>query len=62
MTQADALAVVQGLTRKHFYKCMTTHADHRVRQDVYHGRWHSAVLYIKFQRVREYFVISFKEL
>lgn len=37
MGQADALAVVQTLTRQHFYKSMTTHADHRVWQDVYHG-------------------------
>lgn len=41
---------------------MTTHADHRVWQDVYHGQWHGAALYIKFQRAGEYFVVSFKEL
>lgn len=62
MSQADALAVVQTLTRKHFYKCMTTHADHRVWQDVYHGQWSGVSLYIKFQRAGEYFVVSFKEL
>ncbi len=37
MGQMDALAVVQTLTRKHFYKSMSTHADHRVWQDVYFG-------------------------
>lgn len=62
MGQTDALAVVQMLTRKHFYKCMTTHADHRVWQDVYHGQWSGVSLYIKFQRAGEYFVVSFKEL
>ena len=62
MAQADALAVVQGLARKDFYKSMTTHADHRVWQDVYHGQWNGAALYIKFQRAGEYFVVSFKEL
>ena len=36
MAQADALAVVQRLSHKDFYKSMTTHADHRVWQDVYH--------------------------
>jgi motility quorum-sensing regulator/GCU-specific mRNA interferase toxin len=41
---------------------MTTHADSRVWQDVYHGRWCGAALYIKFQYVGEYFVVSFKEL
>ncbi len=62
MAQADALAVVQRLSRKDFYKSMTTHADNRVWQDVYHGQWSEAALYIKFQRIREYFVVSFKEL
>lgn len=62
MAQLDALGVVQALTRKNFYKSMTTHADHRVWQDVYHGQWGDLSLYIKFQRVGEYFVVSFKEL
>ena len=62
MAQADALAVVQRLTRKGFCKSMTTHADHRVWQDVYHGHWSGAALYIKFQWAGEYFVVSFKEL
>lgn len=62
MAQADALAVVQSLTRNDFYKSMTTHADHRVWQDVYHGEWNGIALYIKFQRAGEYFVVSFKEL
>lgn len=62
MAQADALAVVRGLCRKDFFKSMTTHADHKVWQDVYHGQWHGVALYIKFQRVGEFFVVSFKEL
>ncbi|WP_124950047.1 type II toxin-antitoxin system MqsR family toxin [Sulfuriferula thiophila] len=62
MAQADALAVVQSLTRNDFYKSITTHADHRVWQDVYHGEWNGIALYIKFQRAGEYFVVSFKEL
>jgi motility quorum-sensing regulator/GCU-specific mRNA interferase toxin len=62
MAQADAVTVVQKLTRKNFYKSMTTHADHRVWQDVYHGQYKGVALYIKFQRVGVYFVVSFKEL
>jgi motility quorum-sensing regulator/GCU-specific mRNA interferase toxin len=31
------LAVVAALTRRAFYKSMTTYADHRVWQDVYHA-------------------------
>ncbi|MBU1689845.1 MAG: type II toxin-antitoxin system MqsR family toxin [Gammaproteobacteria bacterium] len=41
---------------------MTTHADHRVWQDVYHRQWNGTALYIKFQQAGEYFVVSFKEL
>lgn len=62
MAQADALAVVQCLGRKDFYKSMTTHGDHRVWQDVYHGQWGDIALYIKFQQAGGYFVVSFKEL
>jgi len=62
MSQENALTVVQALTRKDFYKSMTTIASHLVWQDLYHGQWNGAGLYIKFQRAGEYFVISFKEL
>lgn len=61
MGTADALSVVGGLTQAQFYKSMTTHHDHTVWQDVYHAEWKSKSLYVKFQRVGEYFVISFKE-
>ena len=61
LAQTDALAVVQGLTAVDFYKSMTTNADHRVWQDVYHAEWLEVGLYIKFQQAGEYFVISFKE-
>jgi motility quorum-sensing regulator / GCU-specific mRNA interferase toxin len=62
MGWADALSVVQGLRRADFYKSMTPHHDHRVWQDVYHAHWRDKVLYVKFQRVNDFFVISFKEL
>jgi motility quorum-sensing regulator/GCU-specific mRNA interferase toxin len=62
MAQADALMVVRQLSRRDFCKSMTTHADHRVWQDVYYGQWLGTALYIKFQRAGEYFVVSFKEL
>jgi motility quorum-sensing regulator/GCU-specific mRNA interferase toxin len=47
MAQADALAIVQGLTAVDFFKSMTTNADHRVWQDVYHSEWQEVILYIK---------------
>ena len=62
MTTAEALDVVQSLTRSDFYKSMTTHVNHRVWQDVYHAAWRGKSLYVKFQQVEEYFVVSFKEL
>ena len=37
LTTAEMLAVIASLSRRHFYKSMTTFADHRVWQDVYHA-------------------------
>lgn len=37
LTTAEMLAVIAGLSRPNFYKSMTTHADYRVWQDVYHA-------------------------
>jgi len=62
MAMADALEVVRGLSRSDFHKSMTTNKDHRVWQDVYHGKWRGKPLYVKFQQAGEYFVVSFKEL
>jgi len=62
MVMADALDVVKDLSRSDFYKSMTTHANHRVWQDVYHATWREKSLYVKFQQAEEYFVVSFKEL
>jgi len=65
MAMEEALAVIQGLTGNDFWKSMTTHADHRVWQDVYHALWNGIPLYVKFQRHddarRLYYLVSFKE-
>ena len=37
LTIAEALAVIASLSRRDFYKSMTTSADHRIWQDVYHA-------------------------
>jgi len=37
LTTAEMLAVISSLSRRNFYKSMTTYADHRVWQDVYHA-------------------------
>ncbi len=54
---------IQGMNRRMFYKSMTTFADHRVWQDVYHVPAQGMVLYVKFQAdvVTEFTLMSFKE-
>jgi motility quorum-sensing regulator/GCU-specific mRNA interferase toxin len=47
MTLEDVVLVVQSMKRSNFYKSMTSHADHRVWQDVYHVPWGGLVLYVK---------------
>jgi motility quorum-sensing regulator/GCU-specific mRNA interferase toxin len=57
------VSVVQGMDRTMFKKSMTTYADHRVWQDVYHVPVSSLVIYLKFQAdvVTDFMLISFKE-
>jgi motility quorum-sensing regulator/GCU-specific mRNA interferase toxin len=58
----DIVAIIQGMTREHFYKSMTSLADVRIWQDVYHVPNGSTVLYVKFTVDDEgYLLISFKE-
>ena len=37
LSEPEMRRVVLALSRRDFYKSMTTHADHREWQDVYHG-------------------------
>ncbi|SDR63870.1 motility quorum-sensing regulator / GCU-specific mRNA interferase toxin [Rhizobiales bacterium GAS113] len=55
--------VIRSIERPMFFKSMTTFADHRVWQDVYHVPARDLQLYIKFQAdvVTEFVVMSFKE-
>ena len=61
--RADIVATIQTMQREHFYKSMTSHADHRVWQDVYHVPSRAGILYIKFtaDAVTEFNLLSFKE-
>lgn len=56
------LAVILGLTSADFYKSMTTHADHRVWQDVYRLKALAGDIYLKLTVVDDVLVVSFKEL
>jgi len=56
------LAVVLALTTADFYKSMTTHADHRVWQDVYRPTTPAGEVYLKLTVIDEVLIVSFKEL
>lgn len=61
MSEQEALQVIQTLDSSQFFKSMTTFANHKVWQDVYHAKFRDIELYVKFQKIVVYFVISFKE-
>lgn len=55
--------VVLSLTTANFYKSMTTHMDHTVWQDVYHGQTAEGIaVYVKLTVVDDVLIVSFKEL
>ena len=56
------LAVVMALTTADFHKSMTTHADHRVWQDVYRRVTPAGEVYLKLTVIDEVLIVSFKEL
>ncbi len=60
---AGMCAVILSLTSSDFYKSMTTHADHRIWQDVYHAKTaNSADVYLKLTVIDDVLIVSFKEL
>jgi motility quorum-sensing regulator/GCU-specific mRNA interferase toxin len=61
---ADVARLIQTMDRRMFYKSMTSNADHRRWQDVYHVPVdRDLTIYLKFtdDTVTEFFVLSFKE-
>lgn len=53
---------IQGITRRHLYKSMTSDADSRIWQDVYHVPFRDIILYVKFTTDPQgYLLLSFKE-
>ncbi len=60
---AGLCAVVMALTPADFHKSMTTHADHRIWQDVYRTRTANGVeVYLKLTVMNDLLIVSFKEL
>ena len=62
MEASDMLAVVMALTPADFYKSMTTHADHKVWQDVYRPSTPAGDVYLKLTVIDDVLIVSFKEL
>lgn len=60
---AGICAVVLALNSSNFYKSMTTHADHRVWQDVYRTKTaRGDEVYLKLTVIDDVLIVSFKEL
>ena len=59
---AGMCAVVLSLSSADFYKSMTTHADHRIWQDVYRTTISTGVaVYLKLTVIDDVLIVSFKE-
>jgi motility quorum-sensing regulator/GCU-specific mRNA interferase toxin len=54
--------IVLSLASADFHKSMTTHADHRVWQDVYRPNTAFGGVYLKLTIVDDVLIVSFKEL
>ncbi len=59
---AGMCGVIMTLTPANFYKSMTTHADHRIWQDVYHAQIADNEVYLKLTVIDDVLIVSFKEL
>ncbi len=59
----DMKTAIAAMERGQFVKSMTSYADHRLWQDVYHVRHEGLVLYVKFTAsvIAEFTLLSFKE-
>ncbi|MBS1827086.1 MAG: type II toxin-antitoxin system MqsR family toxin [Acidobacteria bacterium] len=58
----EIVDVVVALTPRDFYKSMTTHADHRIWQDVYRPKTAAGEVYIKLTVIDDVLIVSFKAL
>ena len=56
------IGVIMALRTKDFYKSMTTHADHRIWQDVYRPATSAGEVHLKLTVFDEVLIVSFKEL
>jgi len=60
---AGMCTVIMALRPADFYKSMTTYADHRIWQDVYHAQTaRSGAVHLKLTVIDHVLIVSFKEL
>lgn len=61
--RSEIVTLLQTMRPLHFYKSMTSHADYKLWQDVYHVPSAVGVLYVKFtaNTVTLFKLLSFKE-
>ena len=61
--EKDIRKIVSTMEPQHFYKSMTSYANHRIWQDVYHVPCGKLTLYVKFTEdvISEFTLLSFKE-
>jgi motility quorum-sensing regulator/GCU-specific mRNA interferase toxin len=58
----DMKAVIKNLDIGDLFKSMTTHADHKIWQDVYHFPSEEVGdIYIKLSIIEDVLIVSFKE-
>lgn len=58
---AGMLSIISALTSKDFYKSMTTHADHKIWQDVYRPTTSVGEVYLKLTVIDDVLIVSFKQ-
>ena len=61
--ETDVRKIVSTMEHKQFYKSMTSYANHKIWQDVYHVPCGNLILYVKFTQnvISEFTLLSFKE-
>ncbi|MBK9165968.1 MAG: type II toxin-antitoxin system MqsR family toxin [Bryobacterales bacterium] len=57
----EIVGVIAALAPRDFYKSMTTHADHRIWQDVYRPKTPAGDVYLKLTVIDDVLIVSFKE-
>ena len=55
--------VVSTMKNDYFYKSMTSYANYKIWQDVYHVPYEDLIIYVKFTQnvISEFTLLSFKE-